>query len=72
MKNIRQAIKKSWFPSLQIVRVDAVSLLGLSRPASQAKKNRLFFQSAEHDAFYAALCLRPGPRSSAIREGSAT
>jgi hypothetical protein len=73
MKSLRQAIKKSWVLDLQIVRVDAASLLGLSRRLSQAKKkNRRFFQSPWHDAFYAVLCLRPGPGSSAIGEGSAT
>lgn len=44
MKSLRQAIKKSWLPDMQIVRGDLALSLGLSQPLSLTELTRLFDQ----------------------------
>lgn len=44
MKSLRQAIKKSWLPDMQVVRGDLVSSLGLSHPLSLTELTRHFDQ----------------------------
>ena len=44
MKSLRQAIKKSWLPDMQVVRGDLASSLGLSHPLSLTELTRLFDQ----------------------------
>jgi hypothetical protein len=44
MKSLRQAIRKSWLPGMQVIRGDLASSLGLSIPLSLTELTRLFDQ----------------------------